>query len=449
MSELFGTDGIRGIAGLAPLDSSTLNALAVALAELVKEGPSPHRVLIGRDTRLSGSWIEDQMTRCLGLNGVEVQSVRVLSTPAIAFITKEADFSAGVVISASHNPAQYNGIKVFSRIGAKLADDLEDRLESRIAALLPSPAREDETADFFSPGPMNENPVYAAGYEQHLRQSIGIGLEGMHLVVDCAHGANWRVAPRLLKELGADVTVLGAGPDGENINTACGSMHPEIMCRTVHESKADVGICFDGDGDRVILADEQGGVVDGDHVLYLLARYSDLSPGSREIVGTVMSNLGLEVALKQLGFALLRAPVGDKFVYEKMLERGAEIGGEQSGHIIIRKFASTGDGLLTALQVLALVKRHGAPLTALLSGFRKFPQLLLNAQVSRKPPLEEIDGYAGLLDQAKAALGEHCRIVVRYSGTEPLLRVMVEGREMAAVEREAHRIMNTLKSRLS
>jgi phosphoglucosamine mutase len=449
VSELFGTDGIRGIAGQAPLNSSTLNALALALAELVKEGPGPHRVLIGRDTRLSGSWIEDQLTRCLGQNGVEVHSVRVLTTPAIAFITKEADFNAGVVISASHNPAQYNGIKVFSRVGAKLADDLEDRLESRIAALLPSLAREDAPADFSSPGPMDENPVYAAGYEQHLRQSIGIGLGGMRLVVDCAHGANWRVAPRLLKELGADVTVLGAGPDGENINTACGSMHPEIMCRTVCESKADVGICFDGDGDRVILADEQGAVVDGDHVLYLLARYSDLSPGSREIVGTVMSNLGLEVALKRIGFTLLRAPVGDKFVYEKMLKRGAEIGGEQSGHIIIRKFASTGDGLLTALQVLALAKRQGAPLSELLTGFRKFPQILLNARVWSKPPLEEIDGYTGLLDQARAALGEDCRIVVRYSGTEPLLRVMVEGREMDTVENQAHRIMDMLKSRLS
>jgi phosphoglucosamine mutase len=449
LSQLFGTDGIRGIAGQAPLDAPTINSLATALAELIKEGPGPHRVLIGRDTRISGGWIESVLTSRLQRHGLEVHSVRVISTPAIAQITREKEFSAGVVISASHNPAQYNGIKVFSRKGAKLEDELEDRLEARIAELKASLTAESRAPEDFTAAPMDEDPAYAAGYAAHLRESVGIDLQGMRLVVDCAHGANWRIAPRMLEELGAELTLLGVNPDGHNINAACGSMHPDIMCRAVRESQSQVGICFDGDGDRVILADEHGCLVDGDHVLYLLARHSDLSPTSREIVGTVMSNLGLEVALKRLGFSLLRAPVGDKFVYEKMLERGVEIGGEQSGHIILRKFASTGDGLLTALQVLSVVRRQARPLSSLLDEFRKFPQLLLNSHVSRKPPLEEIDGYGELIAQAHQALGEDCRIVIRYSGTEPLLRVMVEGRETETVEREAHRLMATLNSWLT
>lgn len=449
MSDLFGTDGIRGVAGSPPLDSSTLRALAVALAEVLREAPEPHRVLIGRDTRLSGGWIERLLTAQLTGCGVAVASVRVVSTPAIAFITREWKFSAGIVISASHNPARYNGIKIFSMAGTKLDDRLEERIEARIAELVHKFSSDTFHADFPLCDLLIEEPSFTHGYLAHLRNSIGIRLDGMRLVVDCAHGANWRLAPRLFKELGADGLLLGAWPDGNNINAGCGSLHPEAMCQAVRETEASLGICFDGDGDRVIMADERGNIVDGDHVLYLFARCLNAGKPGRTIVGTVMSNLGLEVALDKLGYRLLRAPVGDRFVYEKMLEEDAEIGGEQSGHVILRRFASTGDGLLTALQILGILQREKAPLSSLLESFRKFPQVLVNVNVERKPPLEDMDGLQSVIAKARMVLGQESRIVVRYSGTEPLARVMIEGRDRDSVHREAHRIAETLRTLLA
>ena len=294
------------------------------------------------------------------------------------------------MISASHNPAIYNGVKIFPPAAPSWRTHWRI-VENRIRELLPIYAGAATPGDFAPGARMDEEPALAAGYTEHLCASVGAGLDGLRLAVDCAHGANWRIAPRVFQELGAECLLLGIQPDGHNINEACGSMHPETLCRAVRQSGAHAGICFDGDGDRVIFSDEQGRLVDGDQCLYLLARLSDLTPHSQDIVGTVMSNLGLEVALRGLGFSLLRAPVGDKFVHEMMLKRGAEIGGEQSGHIILRKYANTGDGLLTALQVLAILKRSGRPLSELLDGFQRYPQILINVPVSTKPPLEEME----------------------------------------------------------
>ena len=444
MKKLFGTDGIRGVAGVAPLDRATVYAVGLALAHHLGAAP---RVLLGMDTRESSEWIAATLTAGLRAGGAEVESAGVITTPAVAYLTAAHGFSTGVVISASHNPWEDNGIKLFGSDGYKLPDAVELAIEEEIFKRLETHVSESRHG---APELMPEvNEADRAEYVRFLLAAVpGLSLDNKRVVIDCANGAASAVAPQLFADLAGEVIVTHASPDGRNINAGCGALHPEIVAAEVTRHKADLGITFDGDADRVLFADEQGRVVNGDAVLLLAARdlqARGLLVGGR-VVATTMSNMGLEAALKRSGITMLRAPVGDKYVLEQMLATGASLGGEQSGHIIFAGRSTTGDGLLTALLVLDVMHRSGKSLAELTADLKVFPQVIVNVKVSEKVPLLSIPAVAAAIGAAEAALKHSGRMVIRYSGTEALARVMIEAESEAAMRSHAEAIAGAIRT---
>lgn len=431
---LFGTDGVRGIANLEPMTVETALRIGKGTA-LILKGKKGHRtrIVIGKDTRLSGYMLENAIASGICSMGADVLLVGPLPTPGIAFITRNMRADAGVVISASHNPYQDNGIKIFSSDGFKLPDELEAKIEEFVySGHWPGdyPTASEVGKAFRVDDARGRYIVFLkSSFPQEL------SLEGMKIVVDCAHGAAYKVAPLVLEELGAEVVPLGVSPNGENINDGCGSTHPELMCRTVIAEGAELGIALDGDGDRVILADEKGRVVDGDRVLAMCAldlkKMGKLLGGA--VVATVMSNMGMEVALKERGIGVVRTLVGDRYVVEEMRRGGYNLGGEQSGHVVFLDHTTTGDGMITALQVLSLMVRSGKALSDLAFFYDPYPQILRNVPVKERRPLDHLKGLQRALAEAEKELGDKGRVLVRYSGTELILRVMVEGEDNSLI----------------
>ena len=453
MRKLFGTDGIRAIAGQSPLDPQTIFAVGLALArKLQSDTPGqPVRVVLGMDTRESGPWIAATLTAGLREAGAEVTFAGIVTTPAIAFIARKHSFAAGIVISASHNPWQDNGIKIFGRDGYKLHDTVELAVETLIGEAL--------TQDPRSAPALPADPATLPAVDKSLRLEYiqfllaavpGISLDNRTVVIDCANGAASAIAPQLFEHLGGTVQVTHASPDGRNINENCGALHPEIVAAEVRERKAIMGFTFDGDADRALFADEHGRVVNGDAVMLACARdlHSRGQLAGNTVVATTMSNMGLEAALHRSGIRMLRAPVGDKYVLEEMQKTGASLGGEQSGHILFPAKATTGDGLLTALMVLDVVHRSGRTLGELIADLKTFPQVILNVRVREKRPLEGLPSVMESIRAAEDELRQAGRVVIRYSGTEALARVMIEAEDESRMRHHAESIANALRHEL-
>ncbi len=445
MRKLFGTDGIRAVAGEAPLDAKTIDAVGLALAHQLKATNGAPRVLLGMDTRESSEWIAAALTAGLTEGGAQVESAGVITTPGIAYLARRHGFSAGVVISASHNPWQDNGIKVFGSDGYKLPDETELRIEEEIFRRL-NGTREPGK----NPAPAMD-PKYRADYEKFLRAAVpGLNLNGLKVVLDCANGAASAIAPELFAELGGQNRLTHAAPNGRNINANCGALHPEVVAAETKSAGADLGVTFDGDADRAMFADAHGHVVNGDAVMLLAARDMQRRSMLRNdmVVATTMSNMGLEAALRRDGIRMLRAPVGDKYVLERMQQEDASLGGEQSGHILFPHLATTGDGLLTALVVLDIVRRSGRALHELIADLKVFPQVIVNVRVREKKPLDQIAAVTATIHDAETELADSGRVVVRYSGTEALARVMIEAESEEAMRRHAGRIAEAIRAEL-
>ncbi|HXH24871.1 MAG TPA: phosphoglucosamine mutase [Vicinamibacterales bacterium] len=452
MSRLFGTDGVRGKAGEYPLDVPTIRRVGAALVRALRRnsasaraetpaggtaGDAGVRFLAGRDTRESGAWIERELAFGIRAAGGSLTSAGVIPTPAVAYLATRMGYTAGVVISASHNPFEDNGIKVFAG-GEKLADALEREVEAIVA--------DPEWSVPAGDAPPVETVDYRAEYVAHLRRILPhdppAAQPGCRLVIDCANGATTTVAPRLFAELGFDVRCIACEPDGRNINRQCGSTAPELLARTVVDDGCDLGVAYDGDGDRAIFVDAAGRVVNGDAVLLMCARQfkAEGRLKGNAVVATVMSNIGLEIALRKAGIGLVRCAVGDKYVMEEMLRRDLAIGGEQSGHIIFSDYLFTGDGLATSLHVLRIMFATGRTLADLAGELTTYPQVLLNVPVGRTVDLSSVPEVAKVIASVESRLAGQGRLLVRYSGTEPLLRIMVEGEDEAAIRRWAEEI---------
>ncbi len=453
MKKLFGTDGIRGIAGQSPLDPRTVYAIGLALAHSLKSGTNVPQVILGQDTRESSNWIVATLTAGLDAGGASVENAGVITTPAIAFLTREHGFAAGIVISASHNPWEDNGIKLFGPDGYKLPDSTEMSIEEEIFRALerPSESSASQAHDHrdLDPPPVNESD--RAEYVRFLLAAVpGLSLENQTIVVDCANGAASAVAAQLFAGLGGEVIITHASPTGRNINEDCGALYPQVVAAEVVEQGASLGITLDGDADRCLLADEHGRVVNGDAILLLAARdlhTRGLLTGNT-VVATTMSNMGLEAALKRSGISMLRAPVGDKYVLEEMQRTGAALGGEQSGHVIFSGRSTTGDGLLTALLVLDILHRAGKSLAELTSDLKVFPQIIVNVKVRERRPLNSIPPVAEAIRVAETDLADSGRVVIRYSGTETLARVMIEAESELAMRTHAENIANAIRSEI-
>jgi phosphoglucosamine mutase len=429
MRKLFGTDGVRGVANIEPMTAETALSLGRAAAHIFKNKEGRHKIVIGKDTRLSGYMIENALASGICSMGVDVLLVGPMPTPGIAFITSSMRADAGVVISASHNPFQDNGIKFFSRDGFKLPDALELEMEDlilnrKIDSLRPTA---EEVGKAFRIDDANGR------YIEFLKHTFPkeLTLDGLKVAVDCANGAGYKIAPTVLSELGADVITRGVNPNGININSNCGALHPDVISRIVRKTGADVGIALDGDADRVIFIDEKGNVVDGDRIMAICAldMLKEKTLDNNTLVATVMSNLGLDKAITGAGGTVVRSTVGDRYVVEKMKATGSNFGGEQSGHLIFLDHSTTGDGILSALQVLAIMVKTGKPLSELANCMTPYPQAMKNVRVTKKPPVDEISGLKDIINSVENDLGENGRLLIRYSGTEPLLRVMIEGED--------------------
>jgi phosphoglucosamine mutase len=446
--KLFGTDGIRGVANVPPMTSEVALKLGRGLAHIVKRSDHRHRVLIGKDTRLSGYMLETALASGICSMGVDVLLVGPLPTPGIAFLTRSLRADAGVVISASHNPFQDNGIKCFGPTGFKLPDEIEAELETLVESDSIDALRPTATAI----GKATRIDDAVGRYNVYLKSTFprALALDGLRVAIDCGHGAAYRVAPEVLRELGADVIAIGVSPDGENINAGCGALHPERLQETVRVHGAHVGIALDGDADRCILVDETGQVVDGDEVMAILATHlhsrSELRADT--LVTTVMSNLGLHVAMREYGITVVTTPVGDRHVVEAMVRGGYNLGGEQSGHIVFLDHATTGDGMITALAVLARMVESGQAVSELRRVMRRYPQVLVNVPVRAKPEVETLGPVQAAVSAAEAMLGERGRVLVRYSGTEPLLRVMLEGEEEQEIRTLADGIASAIATEI-
>lgn len=430
--KLFGTDGIRGTANTEPMSVETAMKVGQAAALHFTRGSHRHRVVIGKDTRLSGYMIEQALTAGFLSMGLDVFLLGPVPTPAVAMLTRSMRADLGVMISASHNPYQDNGIKLFGPDGCKLSDDMEAEIEARMDTdMSPGLAASDLLG--------RAKRVDDAGgrYNEFVKRTLprGMTLEGLKVVIDCAHGAAYRSAPEALWELGADVIKIGADPDGFNINEGCGSTAPQAMCEKVREHGADIGIALDGDADRLIVCDETGEIVDGDQLMGLIAAHwqetGQLKGGG--IAATVMSNLGLEKYLEERGLLLDRTPVGDRYVVERMRSKGYNLGGEQSGHIVMSDFGTTGDGLVAALQVLAVLKEKGGKASEVCRVFQPWPQLLKNVRYAQGQPLEDSSVQDAIKD-GEGRLGDAGRLLIRKSGTEPLIRVMAEGQDQGLID---------------
>jgi phosphoglucosamine mutase len=447
--KLFGTDGIRAVAGEFPLDANTIFACGLALGHSLRNsvpGSFP-KVLLGRDTRESSPWIAATLAAGVRETGVRVESAGVVPTPAVAFLARTHGFQAGVVISASHNPWQDNGIKLFGGDGFKLADAVELAMEDEIlhhasVSVAPDPA----SLPF-----VEDNAALQADYIQFLHDCVpGLSLAGLRIVADCANGAAAAVAPELFRRLGDNVTLLNIAPDGRNINDGCGALHPAYLASEVKSRGADLGLTFDGDADRCMLAGARNNVINGDAILLMAAR--DLKARGMLtgdlVVATTMSNMGLEAALKRSGIRMLRAPVGDRYVLEEMFKHNAALGGEQSGHILMPHLATTGDGLLTSLIVLDLIARSGKNIEELTADLKVFPQVIVNVRVREKKPLQSIPIVALRIRAAEEELKDSGRVVIRYSGTEALARVMIEAESEDAMRFHADAIADAIRAAL-
>lgn len=463
---LFGTDGIRGEAGKFPLDSTTVEALGASLATRLKEklGRAP-LIVIGRDTRESGDWIEQALTAGAARAGADSRSAGVITTPGIAFLARTLPADAGVVLSASHNAFQDNGIKIFAPSGRKLDEATERLMESDIS-LINSPKQPAQTPGTFKPetetlktsnGATEMGDPGDAGdlrnrYVDFLADKIGrgISLNGLRMVIDCANGAASNIAPQLFERLGAAVTSINNNPDGRNINLGCGSLHPEALQSEVLKQDAALGVALDGDADRSLFVDAKGQLVNGDAVLWVLAKYLRARDQLREntVVATVMSNIGLELALESQSINLVRTDVGDKYVLEEMLRTGASLGGEQSGHIIFPELSMAGDGLITTICLLRAMIEEGKALDELTEGLQTFPQILLNVEVKVKRPFGEVASIQRAAQLIEAELGSRGRLLLRYSGTEPLARVMIEGESQKEIEGQARELATIIREAL-
>jgi phosphoglucosamine mutase len=446
--KLFGTDGVRGVANIHPMTTELAMQLGRAAAYVFKEGPRRHRIVIGKDTRLSGYMIENALAAGICSMGVDVLLVGPLPTPGIAFITASMRADAGVVISASHNLYQDNGIKFFSRDGFKLPDAVELKIEDLIFS---------RKIDSLRPIASEVGKAFriddARGrYIVFLKHTFPreLDLSGLKIVLDCAHGAAYKVAPAVLEELGAEVIALGVSPNGTNINAGCGSLHPQVVGEAVREHRADLGLALDGDADRVIFVDEFGNEVDGDHIMAICA--TDLLQRGKlaknTLVATVMSNMGLDLALRKAGGQVVKTAVGDRYVVEEMVRGGYSLGGEQSGHMIFLEHNTTGDGTLSALQLLAIMQSSGRRLSELAQVMIALPQVLVNVRVAARRELSEVPAVQQAITAAEQALGDTGRVLIRYSGTEPLLRIMLEGQDKIRITELAHDIANTIEKHL-
>ena len=443
--KLFGTDGIRGVANVDPMTAEMALLLGRAVAHVFRRSERRHKILIGKDTRVSGYMLEQAMASGICSMGVDVLLVGPLPTPGIAFLTRSLRADAGAVISASHNPFQDNGIKFFASTGMKLPDDVELEIErllsdNSIAQLRPT-ATEIGKAFRIDDALGRYNVFVKNTFPRNLT------LDGLRVAVDCANGSGYRVAPEVLSELGASVVALAVDPDGENINRDCGALHPERLAQAVVESGCDLGVALDGDADRAIFVDDSGSVVDGDEILTMAAAelLEQRTLANNTVVATVMSNLGLDLAIEGLGGQVVRTPVGDRYVVEEMLRGGYNLGGEQSGHIVFFDHTTTGDGLITALFVLGLVVARGRPLSELRRVMQRTPQVLLNVRVREKRDLAELDTVQLAIRSAETTLQRRGRVVVRYSGTEALARVMIEGDDTEVIRRLAEDIVSAFE----
>jgi phosphoglucosamine mutase len=438
--QLFGTDGIRGVAGEYPLDPATVYAFGLALGRDVAAAQPNPEILIGADTRESGPWIAEMVAGGLEQAGARVRYAGVITTPGVAYLTRTGPFLAGVMISASHNPYRDNGLKVFAHNGFKLPDAEENVIEREILrlrdeALTPKPAR------------LGVDGGWDRQYLDFLASLATVRFEGVKLAMDCGNGAAYRLGPELFRRLGAEVTTLCTEPNGRNINLQCGALHLEGLQQAVLAAGADFGVAFDGDADRAIFVAKSGKVMNGDAVLLVLARAMKAAGHLKAdtLVSTVMSNLGLEKALERAGIRMVRMPVGDKYVLEEMVRLGASLGGEQSGHVILREYATTGDGMLTALRVIETALRAGTGLDELTADLRVYPQKLVNVRIREKKGLTELPSVAREIEHVEAAFAGTGRVLVRFSGTEPLARVMVEGQDAQQVENFSARIADAIR----
>lgn len=442
----FGTDGIRGKVGVEPITPDFILKLGWAAGRvLARNGTSKktrNLVIIGKDTRISGYMFESALEAGLVAAGLDVSLLGPMPTPAVAYLTRTFHAAAGIVISASHNPFDDNGIKFFSSRGTKLADDIESQIEDEMQ----SPMRTNDSSRL---GKVTRMADAAGRYIEYCKSTFPLesNLDGLRIVVDCGHGATYQVAPAVLSELGATVIEFGVEPNGFNINLGCGSTSPGTMAAAVLEHGADLGIALDGDGDRLICVDDRGEVVDGDELLFIIAAEQLRRSGTcTGVVGTLMSNLGMEIALRDLGIPFVRARVGDRYVLEMMEQKGWRLGGESSGHIICADVTTTGDGIVSALKVLAAMLASGTSLRALRNRIRKFPQTMINVEVGRALDLVTDSRIASALQAAETALGSRGRVLLRPSGTEPVIRVMVEGEDAALVEQQARTLAEAVRS---
>lgn len=445
MTKLFGTDGIRAVAGEYPLDPPSVRALGRALASLLREEGLDPRVIVGRDTRESGAWMERELVRGFGEGGGDAVPAGVLPTSAVSYLTRKHAFAAGIVLSASHNPFHDNGIKIFSSAGTKIGEAWEARLEDAIlrgGASGPSAGPEAPIRTDF----LEEYTAFLEGlFPAALRPAR------LRVVLDCSNGASSAVAPRVFRDLGFEVVPLHDAPDGKNINRDCGSLYPRSLAAKVRETGAAFGVAYDGDADRAVWADETGRVLNGDHTLFVQAAVLSESGRLRSgrVVATSMSNMGLEIALRGRGIGLVRTRVGDKYVLEEMVRLGANLGGEQSGHTIFLDDCPTGDGILTSLRMAEAMIARGTPLSGLVAGWEEYPQILLNVRVARKAAFDEFPEIPRAFGEIRDALGANGRLDLRYSGTEPLARVMVEGRDRGEIEKHANRLAAILRKYLA
>ena len=432
---------MRGVAGEYPLDPRTCFALGAALARWIGTRHLEPEIVIGMDTRESSTWIAEQVAGGLAEGGVRPRFAGLITTPGLAYEARVGPFAAGVMISASHNPYRDNGLKIIDHSGFKLPDEQEHLLESHMFEWL-------ESSQSATPRSVELDADLGKSYVNHLASTLPVGLEGMRIAVDTANGAATHLARELFTRLGARADLIHCSPDGRNINLNCGSQHLESLKARVLETGAQLGVAFDGDADRAMFVSHSGKVIDGDAVLLICARQLHARGRLTEVIATVMSNLGLERALQSHGIGLVRTPVGDKYVLEEMIRRQVPLGGEQSGHVIFRDYATTGDGLLTALRVLEAMRSSGKDLDALTAELQTYPQLLVNVRIKERRPLTELDGVNREIRRTEAEFGDAGRVLVRFSGTEPLARVMVEGPTLDRVKHNANAIADAIRGEL-
>jgi phosphoglucosamine mutase len=453
--KIFGTDGVRGVANIEPVTAETALKLGRAAGHVFKNlestarGHGRHKIVLGKDTRLSGYMLENAISSGILSMGVDVLFIGPLPTPGVAYVTRSLRADAGIVITASHNPYADNGIKFFRPDGFKLDDKIEDRIENLVFSGEIETIR--PTAEAIGKAVRIDDAL--GRYIEYAKSSFprGMTLEGMRVVVDCAHGAAYKSTPCVLRELGADVVIYGNQPDGMNINQDCGSMHPEQMCQKVREHQACIGIAHDGDADRVLLCDETGTLIDGDDIMAIagLDMLANGILGEKTLVSTVMSNAGLEVAINKSGGRVIRTAVGDKNVIDEMLRNGFNLGGEQSGHMIFRDYGTTGDGLVAALQILRIMKAKDEPLSKLAKCWARFPQLVTNVRVREKKPFEQLNGLTKLVSDAERELkGQGGRLLLRYSGTEPKVRLLLEGRDNEILQKWSSAICGVIQKQI-